>query len=86
MSPTFGAFCKVLSTEEIKEASRRHPEQKQTLRSLERKLEEENQQVGWGVPPAGLLGFLQLTALSPCFLWIQQAPEGVEGLEVGAGV
>ena len=31
-------------------------------------------------------GFLQLPALSPCFLWNQQAPRGVEGLEVGAGV
>ena len=31
-------------------------------------------------------GFLQLTALSPCFLRNQQAPGGVEDMEVGAGV
>ena len=30
-------------------------------------------------------GFLQLTALSSCFLWNWQALGGVEGLEVGAG-
>ena len=30
--------------------------------------------------------FLQLTALSPCFLWNKQAPGGVRDLEVGAGV
>ena len=31
-------------------------------------------------------GALQLTALSPCFLWNQQATGDVKGLEVGAGV
>ena len=31
-------------------------------------------------------GFLQLTALSPCFLWNQQAPGGVKDLEAGAVV
>ena len=31
-------------------------------------------------------GFLQFTASSPCFLWNQQAPGGVENLEDGAGV
>ena len=30
--------------------------------------------------------FLQLSVLSPCFLWNQQAPGGVRDLEVGAGV
>ena len=31
-------------------------------------------------------GFLPLTALSPCFLWNQQALGGVRDLKVGAGV
>ena len=31
-------------------------------------------------------GFLQLTALSPCFLWNQQSLGGIGDLEVKAGV